>query len=149
MVQIKQYDTYIGIDPDVTASGVAVWHKPTRQIIRVQALPFFDLYDYLQTFDANKTVVILEAGYLNRSNRHRIRADTTQKSIAAIGGAVGRNHEVAHKITEMCAHLGITCIPVRPYHTKWTPQTCRIISGINLKASEQDKIDAIRLVFGK
>jgi len=139
--------TYIGIDPDVSASGVAEWHRPTRQVIQVQALSFFALFDYLRTFDIDKTVVYVEAGFLNRSYRHNIQKNNIPKTIAAIGGAVGRNHETGHKIIEMCAYLGLTCIPVRPRSRKWTSTICKQITGIDIR--HQDKIDALKLVYGR
>lgn len=63
---------YIGIDPDIDKSGVAYYEGLTKRY-KLMNLTFFDLLDYLDELkheaDGNLMVVI-EGGWLNKSNWH-------------------------------------------------------------------------------
>ena len=69
------YDNIIAIDPDVAKSGVAHLHTSTREL-EVTNLDFGTLLDYLQHAKSehikanDKLVVVVEAGWLIKSNWH-------------------------------------------------------------------------------
>ena len=113
----------IAIDPDVDRSGVAFLHLPSREL-HCEAKTFPELIDDLhatkQATDAlgEPLIVIVEAGWLNRSNWH-VQAGDSRRKAAAIGRAAGRNHEVGRKIVEMARHMGIETVEQRPLQKCW------------------------------
>ena len=113
----------VAIDPDVDKSGVAFLHLPSREL-HCEAKTFPELIDDLhaikQATDAlgEPLIVIVEAGWLNRSNWHTHARDSHRKA-AAIGRSAGRNHETGRKIVEMARHMGIETVEQRPLQKCW------------------------------
>lgn len=128
--------TIVGIDPDVEKSGVASLEYPTRRL-EVMTLEFPDLLDYLQWLKrqsevtGNAVMVVIEAGWLNKSNWHLGTKDTRAVA-AAKGNHAGRNHETGRKIAEMCQHWQIPYELVKPLALK--------IGGVNLWKGKDGKI---------
>ena len=146
----KNIDVVIGIDPDVDKSGCAFWEIKSRKL-EVSTLSFADLMDYLlyvkrQGELTGKTFrVIIEAGWLNKSNWHLSPKDSKQ-SAAAKGNATGRNHETGRKIAEMCDHWQIPYELIKPLPLK--------VGGINLWKGKDGKITQKELtaftgIFGR
>lgn len=113
----------IGVDPDLSKSGVAFLNTSTREIV-LQTLSFPDLVQYAikqqyhcNTFD-KKLIVIVEAGWLNESNWHVKRGDSA-RLIAAKGKSVGMNQATGKLIVEMLSHNGIDVREVRPLKKCW------------------------------
>ena len=147
----------IAIDPDVTKSGVAFLHLPSREL-HCEALAFPDLIDDLhaikQATDAlgEPLVVIVEAGWLNRSNWHT-KARENARTAAAKGRDAGRNHEVGRKIIEMARHMGIETVEQHPLQKCWqgadrkiTAPELAAITGYTRRTS-QDMRDAALLAW--
>ena len=139
----------IAIDPDVDRSGVAFLHLPSREL-HCEAKTFPELIDDLhatkQATDAlgESLTVVVEAGWLNRSNWH-VQAGDSRRKAAAIGRAAGRNHEVGRKIVEMARHMGIEVVEQRPLQKCWRG-TGRKITGSTRRTS-QDMRDAALLAW--
>lgn len=133
---ITKVQTVIGIDPDVEKSGVASLECDTRRL-EIATLAFPDLLDYLlwakrRAETTQRTFrVIIEAGWLNKSNWHLAPKDT-RAAAAAKGNHAGRNHETGRKIAEMCQHWQIPYELVRPLALK--------IGGVNLWKGKDGKI---------
>ena len=105
----------IGIDPDVYLSGVATMFPNKR--IALSKLTFFGLLDYLTAIKDNIKVVKVEAGYLNhKSNWH---GGGNVRVAASIGRDVGRNHQVARRIVEMCKHYDFPVKEIKPFRKIW------------------------------
>ena len=130
----------IGIDPDVKDSGVARLDCSTRQV-RIASLPFPDLLDYLRRAKLTATaantpcVVVIEAGWMNRTHWHISPRDSRQAA-AAKGNQVGRNHETGRKIAEMCRHWQIPFVLQRPLPLRAGGRP--LWSGKDGKASQAD-----------
>lgn len=107
----------IGIDPDVNKSGVATLSSQGRKL-DLSALDFPHLCEYLSQYRDADAVVLIEAGWLNRSNWHLMSRMSVQKA-AQIGNATGRNHEVGRKIAEMCAYYGVAYKLIKPLKKVW------------------------------
>lgn len=113
----------IAIDPDVERSGVAVLHTHTRHI-RLSTSPFPDLVEYLQgiresdQITGTNTLVVVEAGWLNKPNWHLTAKDSARMA-AAKGNAAGRNHETGRKIVEMARHYGLAVTEAKPLRKCW------------------------------
>ena len=135
----------IGIDPDCAKSGVASFFPGTKRLV-TEAMPFFDLFDYLRTLrddDCNHVTVYIEAGWLNaKSNYHKASSLHVAECIAK---KVGANHETGRKIVEMCNYLGLYYILIQPTTAKWTKDFCFKVTGQNI--SNADCRDAVKLVW--
>lgn len=114
---MKSTDIIIGIDPDCEKSGWAVISDNT--LIEAVCCSFPVLIDKLIEKRTNRQVtVVVEAGWLNKSNFHMSAKDSRFKA-AAMGNAVGRNHETGRKIVEMCEHMGIKVYEKAPLRKIW------------------------------
>ena len=147
----------IAIDPDVDRSGVAFLYLPSREL-HCEARTFPELIDDLhatkQATDAlgESLTVVVEAGWLNRSNWH-VQAGDSRRKAAAIGRAAGRNHEVGRKIVEMARHMGLEVVEQRPLQKCWrgtgrkiTHEELAAFTGYTARTS-QDMRDAALLAW--
>lgn len=109
--------TTISIDPDVSKSGVAIYEG--KELIYLQCLDFYTL---LRMLEAHRPVMVLvEAGWLNKSNFHLSYADKRGKktnlsaaAAAQAGERVGRNFQTGILIAEFCEGVGIPCRLIKP-----------------------------------
>lgn len=107
----------IGIDPDVNKSGVATINKRTKEFT-LKNLLFFDLMVYLEQNKEFIKEVRVEASWLiKKTNWHNNKSGTGVAS--RIGSNTGANHEVGRKIIEMCEHLGVAYVQVKPLKKRW------------------------------
>lgn len=153
---IRKPDVIIGIDPDVEKSGVCTLQPKTRELT-------FGKMDFPNVIEAikatrdmmgkdEKLVVVVEAGWMNRSNWHLAHFDS--KAIAAAKGYdVGRNHETGRKIVEFCKFLGVRVVEHIPLVKGWkgkdgkiTHEELAYFTGIT-KRTNQDERDAILLAW--
>jgi len=109
----------VGIDPDSVASGVA--QVCGGVITELQCLEFYDLISFLTTNKEIISLVVVEAGWLNKSNFHLFRGGKNGKKqvvgikeAAEIGKDVGRNHQTGILIVQMCERIGIPCRIKKP-----------------------------------
>lgn len=144
----------IGIDPDNKESGVGVVYSD--KTIEVHKMDFPKLLDYLRYMsECHKTVkVIIEGGWLNKSNWHALgRFMSTQKA-AAIGRSTGMNHQTGILITEWCKHNGIDCQVIKPLRKYWsgkdgkiTQDEAKFFMGDRLPRMNQDQRDALLIAW--
>jgi len=142
---------YIGIDPDVTKSGVAYYESATKKL-ELSNLTFFQLFDYLNYVkgvrkENDKLTIIIEAGWLNKSNWHKV-ANGSSSINAQIGQRTGANHEVGKKIAEMCEYLELYYELKKPISRKVTHEYFKILTNI-IGRTNQEQRDAAMLVYGK
>jgi hypothetical protein len=142
---------YVGIDPDVEKSGVA-FYEPSSGKLELSNLPFFALFDYLSFVKKQETedvicVVVIEAGWLNKSNWHKVNNGSSSLN-SKIGERTGANFEVGKKIVEMCEYLKLEHKLVKPTKTKLNHVTFAKITGI-IDRTNQEQRDAGMLVFGR
>ncbi len=155
----------IGIDPDVDKNGVALLDHAEAEM-QAYALTFADTLDFLRLWqlhcqDTGKGLtVVIEAGWLNKSNWHLLPRDT--KAVAAAkGNNAGRNHETGRKLSEMCLHWGIPFELVKPLRKAWRGKQGKIThaelaallsrKGIHMQAkrTNQDQRDAALIALLK
>lgn len=129
--------TIIAIDPDVDRNGVACLDVVSRSL-DIKALSFPETLDYLHTYASLNSdfQVIIEAGWLNKSNWHLAYRDS-KTNAAAKGNAVGRNHETGRKIAEMCEYWHIPFRLVKPLSLR--------VKGHNIWQGKDGKITATEL----
>lgn len=138
---------FIGIDPDVEKSGVAIW-IPSENSLSLNNYSFFEVFTCLQqvTLDCDVRVVI-EAGWKNLANWHASSRNSAAAA-AQIGQRTGANHEVARKLAEMCQYLKIPYEEVKPTRSKVDAEFFQKITGMS-KRTNQEQRDAAMLVFGR
>lgn len=143
---MKQDKILIGIDPDVTKSGVAF---KTKTETRLSNLHFFDLFEALARLrkenDKENIKVYVECGFLNKSNWHTTNGSNAVN--AQIGQRTGANHEVAKKIVEMCDYLDIESVPVKPTKSKINADFFKQITKIEGRTNQEQR-DALMLIWG-
>lgn len=133
----------IGIDPDVTKSGVAL--KDNAKI-ELYNMSFFKLFDYLQAFQGIKDVeVYVECGFLNKSNWH-YKSNMSKEYNGKIAGKTHENFQVAKKICEMCEHLGLTHFKVKPKKSKVNAEFFRQITKIETRTNQEQR-DAFMIIY--
>lgn len=155
---LRKVDCIIGIDPDCEKSGLAIY-LPNVEKILTCCLPFAELIDQVLGWVENYNVeCVVEAGWKNQSNWH-IGNNCNKRQAAAIGNAVGRNHETGRKIVEMLRHYGVYVVEQPPYIKTWGGQDRKIThkevvhilenNGIQylFKQTNQEVRDAILLAL--
>lgn len=86
----------IGIDPDVSKCGFAVYDTELKQLTDVRSVPLFALLEQIDvTVACGNYLIRLEAGWLKKkSNWHGGSYSVAQ----CIAKQVGRNHEIGRQI---------------------------------------------------
>lgn len=136
----------VGIDPDSKKSGVAIWRQHDRRYA-LNNLAFFELFDYLKEKKQSIRLVVIEAGWLNKSTWHGAHGKGAAIS-ARIGKNVGANHEAARKIVELCEYIKIHYELVRPHSGKLSASQFAKVTGIQDRTNQETR-DAFMLVFGR
>ena len=153
-----RYDYVMGIDPDVDRNGCAVLDTKDHKMT-VQMLPFPRMIDYIcdlakQTEENNQEmIVVIEAGWLNRSNFHILMRHGKQ-GIASLGVDQGRNEQVSRLIGEFMEHYGIDYEFKRPLTKCWkgkdrkiTKEEIEMVTGQSLGRINQEGRDAALLAW--
>lgn len=148
----QRADIIIAIDPDVERSGVATLAINERKL-GTFSLTFPELMDAFQLFLPDKTLVVVEAGWLNKPNWH-LTAKDSARIAAAKGNSTGRNHETGRKIVEMARHYGLHVEEAKPLRKCWRGRDGKItheeliqfIPGLP-KRTTQDIRDAALLAW--
>lgn len=148
----------IAIDPDVSLSGVATVNTRDGGL-HIDKLNFYDALRYISArYDecekrGEALKVVIEAGWMNRSNWHLLRTDSRQV-IAAKGVAQGRNEQVSRLFGDICKGLGIDYEFRRPLSKIWrgkdrkiTHQELERLIGRKLPRTNQDMRDAALLAW--
>lgn len=141
---MKTNKSFIGIDPDVTKSGVA--YKNGKDVV-LKNLSFFDLFNYLKqakSYNENLEVYV-ECGYLNKSNWHTTNGSNSVN--AQIGQRTGANHETAKKIIEMCIYLELKYFEIKPTKSKVNAEFFKQITKLDVRTNQEQR-DAYMLIHG-
>lgn len=144
----------LGIDPDNKESGVALLGVPSKDF-KVMKMKFAELIDYL--WDAKgifrNLEVIIEGGWLNRSNWHIMARHMSPRMAAAVGRSTGMNHQTGILISEYCEHLGLDYKVVKPLKKCWKGTDGKITQEEmksfipNLPRMNQDQRDALLIAW--
>lgn len=114
-----KYDFVIGIDPDSEKNGVAIVSPATREL-NTECLTFAETIAALRKYKYRSNVlnfiVVIEAGWLNRSNWH---THGNAKLAAAIGRSTGMNHQTGILLAQMCDYYKIPYKLQKPLKKCW------------------------------
>ena len=150
------YKITVCIDPDIDKSGVAIYHN--KKLVSLESLRFYDLMQRLQIEKGGgcgMCSVLLEAGWLNKSNFHlqyKSKGKTvklTPAAAAETGRRVGQNHQVGILIAEMCEGIGIPCRLIKPLEPNLWKDSATIFKNITGYdgVTNPEKRDAAMLGF--
>nr|DAO46336.1 MAG TPA: HOLLIDAY JUNCTION RESOLVASE [Caudoviricetes sp.] len=144
----------IGIDPDNKKSGVALVANTTREV-KVMKMDFPSLIDYLRECKEimRYPEVVIEGGWLNKSNWHVLGKYMSAQKAAAIGRNAGMNHQTGILLEEYCKHLELDVKVVKPLKKCWRGQDGKITQEEaeyfmgKLPRMNQDQRDALLLAW--
>lgn len=145
---LKKTKLLIGIDPDTEKSGFAAYQD--KDSFTLHNYTFFELFDRLQRLSKSeifKTEVFIEAGWLNKSNWHKI-SNGSAAINANIGLRTGANHEVGRKIVEMCQYLGLKHHLIKPTKSKVNAETFKAITNYQGRTNQEQR-DSAMLVWNR
>lgn len=115
---IGKADIIIGIDPDVSKSGVGVVSRE-RKGVEVFSRSFPELLEYLKMAATHTSVVVVvEASWKISTNWHTGRGDSI-RTAARKGKDAGRCHEVGRKIVECAQFYGLEVVEKLPLKKIW------------------------------
>ena len=134
----------IGIDPDVDKSGVCIVNE-MLQIERLTTMDLVDLFVLIEGMRDYDIRVIVEAGWMNKTNFHVRAMDNAWKS-AKIGSHVGANHEIGRQIIKFCEKVGIECHAITPRGHKMNALDFKKRSGWT-KRTNQEMRDAYKIIL--
>lgn len=110
---------YVGIDPDVDKSGLAIVSKQEKSVILCQRESFFSIIDKIKTLATTvdtKVIFVVEAGWkVKKANFHKIKGAAGE----AIARGVGANHQVGKLIVEFCKMNDLNVIEAAPLLKCW------------------------------
>lgn len=138
----------IGVDPDVKASGFAVWNTETKKIEVFDKLPITKLTAKLKSFATIDCIVYIEAGWLNKKSNYHYAKGQSKYAGEKIAKNVGANHQVGKIILEFCKEFGLKVELVQPKKSKVGTKLFKNITGITATIN-QDVRDAVMLVYGR
>ncbi|MBN2776808.1 MAG: hypothetical protein JXR36_04155 [Bacteroidales bacterium] len=137
-------DIYIGIDPDISKSGVAIYNAENGEMY-LKTMDFFNLMNYILVNSKN-IIVCIESGYLNRKvNFHRNSSKHVAEKIAM---ATGVNHAVGILLYQLCEKNNIDVIRYVPKkgQAKMSADDMSNIVGTKIKSNPETR-DAFRALF--
>lgn len=157
----KQYDYYLGIDPDFEASGFSMLDKQNRCITESHALPFPDAIKYLDALAAgdmkDKTLVIIEDSF-STTNWHIDKLmyapiDTKQKlrKAAAMGHGIGLCHSTQVHLQQYAESVGLDVKLQKPLKKHWLGKDGKIsqeeitqfVTGFPKRANQECRDSAL------
>lgn len=149
---------YIGIDPDTEKSGYALYIAKDK-IMDCAAFSFAELYGMIlavkeqEDLNGNDVIVVVEAGWLNKSNWHITFKDNAWLA-AAKGIAVGRNQQVGKCLVELLRAENIQVIEQKPLRKIWRKgkishaELSKLVK-LNQKRTNQEMRDAALLAYNE
>lgn len=112
-----EYETIIGIDPDMEKSGIAIYHRKLK-ILFLDNFNIYQMIKFVELYNKHTTIFAVEAGYLNKSNWH-IKNAGSKVVASEIGRRTGENHATAKHIVSILRGFGFEVIEQRPLAKVW------------------------------
>lgn len=152
-----RFHRVIAIDPDLTASGVAILDVDERRFTFTGSKSFADLVDlfndeFSPLNDTQPAKVFIEAGWMEtKSNfRHKWNGARAER----IAHDVGQNHATGKLLAEMARHIGFDVDLVHPLRKGWhgtdgkiTHDELMAFTHAGMKHTNQDQRDAMLLAW--
>ncbi|AOA58201.1 hypothetical protein [Acinetobacter larvae] len=133
----------IGIDPDLTKSGVAIL-SPSLEL---RNLTFAEVVKLFSSEQANIKKVVIEAGWLNKKANHHGAVGQRKSVGEQIARRVGLNHATGMHLADMAESLGLKVVLVRPTRSKKNAEDFKRITGWTGRSNQETR-DAAMLIWG-
>jgi hypothetical protein len=141
----------IGIDPDVDKSGFCVYRPDLGQITQLTTFDLCDTFKWILDYQEDskelgfRLIVLVEAGWNNKTNFHVRGSDNAWKS-ASIGAKLGENSAIGKQIIKFCEKHEIEVIAITPRSHKITKAADFRIMTKWVKRTNQEMRDAYRVI---
>ncbi len=137
---------YIGIDPDIDKSGLAIYDRYADNKLQLLNVGFYDILQILDEQNKQRRVITkIEAGWLNKkSNWHPAQSAAVANKISK---NVGENHAVGKLIEEYCIRNNYTYQLIQPKKKKYNAADFNKITGYTQRTNQEVR-DAAMLVYG-
>lgn len=108
----------IGIDPDLTKSGIALWSKGEKKIIHHSTETFPCLIElrikpWIEKYGIENLVVKVEGGWINSKANFRL-SSSVVAAREKVAKDVGQNHGTGKNIVEYLKFLGLKVDVIKP-----------------------------------
>ena len=141
----------IGIDPDVDRSGFCAYRVDLGQISQLTTMDLEDTFRQIMDYHEDSKelgfdlIVLVEAGWKNKTNFHVKGSDNAWKS-ASIGSKLGENSAIGKQIIKFCEKHEIEVIAVTPKSHKIT--NAEYFKEVTrwMKRTNQEMRDAYRVI---
>lgn len=150
--KLKKAGFIVGIDPDADKNGVALLDTKTRKF-ELKNLDFYDTINFISEAkkscdEKNERIIIaIEAGWINQSNWHIQRGDSTALA-AAKGRNTGMNHQTGILLHQVISRKGIECVLIKPLRKIWkkgkiSNEEIKRITGIEGRNNQEERDAAL------
>jgi hypothetical protein len=136
---------YIGIDPDIDKSGIAIWENDNK-ILVLKNLSFFQIFDLLNENKDRIAIVRIECGWLNHKSNWHNRREQTKTAGERISKNVGENHAVAKLLCQMCVFHQILHEEIRPTAHKLDKKLFKQITGYSGRTNQETRDAGMLLI---
>lgn len=145
---------YIGIDPDIAASGLAVIDA-TGEVVELRTAEFCDLLATLRRYADGGEVsrVVVEASWTATKNWH-LPATCSKAFAAALGRSVGMNHATGIHLAAYARTIGLPTTEQPPLRKCWKGSGGKIthdelaafVNGLPRRINQEER-DALLLAW--
>ncbi|MFA5307508.1 MAG: hypothetical protein WC365_08725 [Candidatus Babeliales bacterium] len=146
----KMKTLLIGIDPDVDKSGFCAYRTDLGQITQLTTFDLCDTFRWILDYQNDSKdlgfdlIVLVEAGWNNKTNFHVRGSDSAWKS-ASIGAKTGENYAIGKQIIKFCEKHEIEVIAVTPKSHKVNAEYFKEMTKW-AKRTNQEMRDAYRVI---
>ena len=135
----------LGIDPDVSKSGVACWNQADKKFEYITTMDFFDLLDLLKKHSFKE--VVIEASWLISRVVYGKFDKQAQYKQMAISKAVGANRQIGKLLELFCKKYNISYRLVKPTSSKVDAETFKNLTKWEGRTNSEER-DSALLIFG-
>lgn len=151
---IQKHKYIAAIDPDLNASGVAVWDSASKCWVLAEKVSIENIVSILDGIPKNELIIYVEAGWMNKKSNFR--KTKSWGTTEAISMKVGQNHAMGKTIVKILEAAGCTVQTFKPLRkgifkksTGWTKYGREYVqeqSGITKRINDEVR-DAIYAVL--
>lgn len=134
----------IGIDPDLTKSGIACLHCDTKRL-EMTCLNFVDIMKFIRMNQPIIKRVYIEAGWFNKKSSYH--GSPNMSTAARIGKNVGENHATGKLLAQCIEAEKIKVILVKPTKKKLNAEQFKALTKIQTRTNQEQR-DSAMLIWG-
>lgn len=144
----KKYKVFIGVDPGLDTTGIAIWDVGQKKFTRMSTINYWEALSFFTENIRSDTCFVLENPNLVRPLYGAKARIMKQPVRDKINQDVGMNKAVARLYQQYLAMNEACLIVIKPTSSKKDTNTFRRITGYQKRISQHAR-DAGMLVFGR